>query len=217
MKRNSPLLQWIAANAMGMAIGFLVFLEVLFFIAFGFDFSLHWSDKAVDGLEHADQKLRLGLVIGLPLAGALLCASQAFVLRGFLPELWRWVLCGPIGFIVPILVVWPLVEIWGDIPGPVEPFTIVGGGMLGTGLLQWRLLRRHGLVATRWLVLWIVGLPLGMVVFMAVVGAARLVIGVWPSWPLEIFLIGAFIGGTSAALSGSTLLRRLANKTIGNS
>jgi len=31
-----------------------------------------------------------------------------------------------IGFAVPALVIWPLTAIWGDIPGPVEPFTIVG-------------------------------------------------------------------------------------------
>lgn len=213
MKRHDRFLTWIAANAMGMALGFLTFLEVLNFLAFGFDFSLHWSEEALEGLENPEPLLRLGLGIGLPLAGALLAACQAWVLRGYLPRLWPWILCGPAGFLVPILVIWPLREIWGHIPGPVEPFAVVGGGMLGAGILQWLLLRRRGVDATRWLVLSMVGLPLGMVVFMGVVGAARLVVGAWPPWPLVIFLIGAFIGGTAGAVSGNVLLRRLSSQT----
>ena len=35
----------------------------------------------------------------------------------------------------PTALVWPLTAIWGDMPGPVERFTIVGGGLVGTAVL----------------------------------------------------------------------------------
>lgn len=202
-----PQIAWILANALGMSLGFLVFIETLMFLSFGFDFENHWSEAAVRGLEDAERLLRIGLVSGLPLAGAVLAASQAWALRGRLSSRWQWVLCGPAGFAAMILVIWPFTAIWGDIPGPVEPLTIVGGGLLTTGVLQWLLLRRRGIDATRWLTLWIVGLPLGMVVTAAVIYGAGEVVG-YPPWPLEVALIGFFLGGSAAALSGRAMLAR---------
>lgn len=204
---------WILANGIGMSLGFLVFIETLMFLGFGLDFASHWSVAAVEGLEGAERLLRIGLVIGLPLAGAVFAASQAWALRGRLSRLWQWVLCGPAGFAAMILVVWPFTAIWGDIPGPVEPFTIVGGGLLMTGVLQWLLLRRRGVDARRWLLLWIAGLPLGMVVTAAVIYGAGEVVG-YPPWPLEIGLVGFLIGGTAAALSGKSLLQKTSPLTL---
>ena len=214
MTTKSPVLPWILANALGMALGFLAFMQTLNFMSFGLDFEKHWSDAAIEAWaaahpENAERVFLLGLVLGLPLGGTIFASFQAWVLRGSLRRPWLWVSCGAAGFLVPILVIWPLRAIWGDIPGPVEPFTVAGGGMLGVGILQWWLLRRQGVDARRWLALWIVGLPLGMVVFVIVVGAAKLVVGAWPPWPLEIALYGVFIGGTAAALSGRALLARI--------
>ena len=111
---------------------------MLFALAFGTRFELYWDEAAVAGIENPDGLLRFGLVLGLPLAGAIFASCQALVLRGRGVGLGAWILSGPLGFAAPILVVWPLAAIWGDIPGPVEPFFIVGGGLLATAAFQWR-------------------------------------------------------------------------------
>ncbi len=212
MTGKSMLLRWAIANATGMALGFLAFIQTLMFLGFGLDFGQHWSSEAAASLgaenpQDAEQLLRIGLVVGLPLAGAILSSCQAFVLRDLLPHVRTWVLAGPLGFAVVILLIWPFTAIWGDIPGPVEPFTIVGGGLLTTAIIQWLSLRRQGIAATRWLVLWIVGLPLGMVVFMGIYMLIDLVGSV--VWAGEIALIGFCVGATAAALSGKPLFRAI--------
>jgi hypothetical protein len=206
------LVRWALANAIGMTLGFLAFVEVPFFLAFGFDFELHWSSDAVAAVtrenpEWAERVLRIALAVGLPLTGAIFTSCQALVLHGLLPRVRTWILTGPLGFAAVILLVWPFTAIWGDIPGPVEPFTIVGGGLTFLASFQWLILRRRNIAARRWLVLWIAGLPLGMVVF---IGAYTLIDLVVPiSWAAEVALIGFFIGGTAAALSGNALFRAL--------
>ena len=168
---------------------------------------------AAENPEDAERLLRIRLVVGLPLAGAVVSSCQAWALRGRLSRLWQWILCGPAGFAVMILVIWPFTAIWGDIPGPVEPFTIVGGGLLVTAILQWWFLRRRGIAAKRWLILWVAGLPLGIVVFMLAYTLLDAV--VFPGseysigWAGEVALIGLFIGGTAAAISGKPLFRAI--------
>ena len=75
-----------------MALGFLAFLYVLFFLGFGFDFDLYWSETAVESIEDPERLLRLGLVIGLPLAGAIFTSFQAVVLRNSSVDLRLWIL-----------------------------------------------------------------------------------------------------------------------------
>ena len=216
MSKRGLLVQWIMANAIGMALGFLAFIQILMFLSFGLDFDLYWSMdevetlEAIKGSEYMERLLRIGLVVGLPLAGAVLASCQAWALRGHLSRLWQWILCGPAGFAVMILIIWPFTAIWGDIPGPVEPLTIVGGGLLATGFLQWLLLRNRGVAATRWLGLWFLGLPLGVVVTAAVIYGTGETVG-YPPWAVEIALTGFFIGGTAAALSGKALFRALSH------
>ena len=221
MVERKLLAKWILANGIGMALGFLAFVQLLMFLSFGLDFELHWSTEAVKqwGEENPDKVerlLRIGLVVGLPLAGAVLAGCQAWVLRGRLSRLWQWILCGPAGFAVMILVIWPFTAIWGNIPGPVEPFTIVGGGLLAAGAFQSLLLRRRGIQATRWLVLWIIGLPLGMLVFMLAYMLLDTVIAPgerWSiGWAVELALIGFSIGGTAAAISGKPLFRAISSR-----
>jgi len=163
--------------------------------------------------EYAERLLRIGIAIGLPLAGAVVAGCQAWALRGHLSRLWQWILCAPAGFAAMILVIWPFTAIWGDIPGPVEPFTIVGGGLLTAGAFQWLLLRRRGVHATRWLVLWILGQPLGMIVFVLAYTLLDSIIAPGEqysiSWAGEVALIGFCIGGTAAAISGKPLFRAI--------
>lgn len=203
MEDHSFLPRWILANGIGMALGFLAFLHVLFALAFGLDFELYWSETAVEEVENAERLLRLGLAVGLPLAGVIFTSCQAIVLRRSPVDLRAWILSGPIGFGAVLLFIWPLTSIWGDIPGPVEPFTIVGGGLLAVGVLQWLTLRRGGMNRARWLALWILGLPLGMVVFMGVYLVIDLVVTV--GWAGEVTLIGFSIGSSAAVVSGRAL------------
>ena len=211
------LAKWILANGTGMALGFWTFLHLLFAISFGLDFEKYWSETAVEGIENAEQLLRWGAAIGLPLAGAVFTSFQAPFLRNSSVDLRRWILAGPLGFLVPLLVIWILTEAWGNIPGPVEPFTIVGGGLVGVAVLQWWSLRRKGMASKRWLILWCLGLPLGMVAFM--LGYILLDAVILPSskssigWAWEVGLIGFAIGSVAAAVSGKSLLRAISKET----
>ena len=191
-----------------MALGFLAFLEVLFVLAFGLRLDLHWSTEAVEGLQDPMRLLRVGLPIGLLTAGAILTLCQAAVLRGMVPRAATvWILTGPAGFALVLIFVWPLSEmgIWGRIPGPVEPLGIVGGGLLATTTIQWWLLARNGVRATRPLLLWIVGLPLGMALSIGVLLVAIEVFQVGVPWAAEVSLYGVLVGGTAAAVSGRSL------------
>jgi hypothetical protein len=122
-----------------------------------------------------------------------------------------------LGFVVPLLVIWILTEAWGNLPGPVEPFTVVGGGLLGVAVLQWCSLRRKGVTSKRWLILWCLGLPLGMIAFM--LGYTLLDAVILPSsefsiaWAWEVGLIGFTIGSVAAAVSGKSLLRAISKET----
>lgn len=222
MFNQHPLVPWTIANAIAMSLGFLAFIQMLMFLSFGLNFEHHWSSQSVDSFaaenpEAAEQLLRTGLLLGLPLAGAILTSGQALVVHGVLPRVRTWILAGPLGFAAIIALIWPFTAIWGDIPGPVEPFTIVAGGLLMTGVIQWWQLRRMGISATRWLVLWLAGLPLGMVVFMLVYTLLDEVL--FPDsaysigWVGEVALIGLFIGGTAAAVSGNSLFRAISLKS----
>ncbi len=191
--------------------GFVFFVELLNLLAFGLDFSLHWSQEAVESIEDPEPVFRLGLILGLPMAGLLVTSCQVWVLRRFLSRWWPWLLSGPAGFGLLILLVWPLREVWGKLPGAVEPFSIVGGGLLATGVLQWLTLRRQGVTRIRWLVLWIVGLPVGMLVSAIVIMGSGKIVG-YPPWPLELALIGLFVGGTAAVLSGKALFGEIASE-----
>lgn len=213
MAERRLLVRWSLANAIGMSLGFLAFIQTLMFLTFGLDFGLHWSSEVVENLNLEDAEkerlLRIGLVVGLPLAGTIFTSCQALILRGLLPHVRAWILAGPLGFAAVILLIWPFTAIWGDLPGPVEPFTIVGGGLLMTAVLQWLSLRRRDIATTRWLVFWLAGLPLGMVVFMGIYTLVNLVVSV--SWAGEVALIGLSVGGTAAAISGKPLFRAISS------
>lgn len=189
--KNRFLAGWILANGLGMALGFWTFLNLLMAIAFGVDFEKYWSETAVEEIENAEQILRWG-----PRSDC------------------RWPVRS-LGFVVPLLAIWSLTAVWGDLPGPIEPFTIVGGGLAGVAVLQWWSLRRKGMTSRSWLILWCLGLPLGMVAFMA---AYMLLDAVFMAdsqysigWVREVGLIGFAIGTVAAATSGPSLLKAIAD------
>lgn len=222
MNAKQPFVPWTFANAIAMSLGFLAFIQTLMFLSFGLNFELHWSSDMAQSFqsenpEAAEKLLRVGLAVGLPLAGVILTSCQALVVHRLLPGVGTWILAGPLGFAAVMLLIWPFTAIWGNIPGPVEPFTIVGGGLLMTGVIQWWHLRRLDISATRWLILWLAGLPLGMVVFMLIYTLLDSVVfpesGYSIGWVGEVALIGFFIGGTAAAISGKSLFRAISLKS----
>lgn len=214
MAARGLLARWTITNAIGMSLAFLAFIQTLMFLTFGLNFELHWSPELVESLEpvEAERLLRIGLLLGLPVAGVIFTSSQVLAVRGLLPSARTWILAGPLGFAVVILVIWPLTAVWGDLPGPIEPFTIVGGGLLMTGILQWLSLRRQDIPSTRWLVFWLAGMPLGMIVFMGLYSLLDLVMSI--SWAGEVALIGFSLGGTAAAISGAQLFRALSLRGV---
>lgn len=54
-----------------MSLAFLAFIQTLLVLTFGLNFELHWSSELVENLEEveAERLLRIGLAVGLPLAG----------------------------------------------------------------------------------------------------------------------------------------------------
>lgn len=99
------LAKWVLANGVGMALGFWTFVHLLFVLAFGLDFGKYWSETAVEGLENAEQILASVAAIGLPLAGAVFTSIQAPLLRNTAVDLKWWILAGPLGFVLPLLVI----------------------------------------------------------------------------------------------------------------
>lgn len=214
MSLRAFLIRWILWSGVGMSVGFLTFLNFLFFLAFGLNFENYWSEEATEGIENAEQLLRIGLAVGLPLAGTVFTTTQTFALRSFGIRYWRWILAGPVGFLVPALIIWPITGIWGDIPGPVEPLSIVGGGLVGTAAVQWIMVsnRKKGLF--KWLVLWSIGLALGMLVYVASYSLSDSVKILYStSWATEIGVIGFLAGSLAAAATGHTIFRLLSSRT----
>lgn len=203
---RSPMVQWVATNAIGLAVGFVVALQAGMLIEYGLDTQQHWKfippgqSFSAYAAELASN-LVLGVILGL---------VQVSMLRSRLLRPSSWILSTSAGFGLVAVVVWPLMaaDLWGRFDGPVEPITLlVGGGSLA-GILQHLALRRQGVHASKWLALWITGLVASLVpaaiLFMSLEGQ-----GVSISWPVETFLSGLLVGGVAAWISGKALFAAL--------
>ena len=197
---------WIVANALGLGAGFVAMLQTGMLFEFGLDTDLHWQWGAVPETEPPLWIVLAGYGLGYLVGGLVLGLAQAVVLRSRLPEIRRWVLASVGGFGLMVIVEWPLVAmgIMGNIPGPVEPIIATVGGSTLAGILQYRLLCRNGVQASRWLALWVGGLVLSVVPTAAVflsLGALNVSL----SWPGEIFVHGLVCAGFAAWISGKAL------------
>ena len=196
------LLVWAAANALGLGVSFVAMLQMTMLIEYGFEFERHW-EFVPPGQSVAAYAARL---VASLLGGLILGAAQALVLRGRSVRVAPWILATVAGFALLTVVEWTLMaaNIWGRIPGPVEPIMISVGGCSLAGILQYLALRRQGIVASRWLALWVGGLVAGLVptalLFMLLEG-----VGLAPSWPVEGFLSGFPVAGVAALISGGAL------------
>src|SRR5688572_12059900 len=158
--KRMPLAIWTVANALGLSAGFLTVLQTGFAIQFGRDTELHWTPEALGQGVSIFARLA-GLILG----GTVLGAAQALALRRQSLPLVSWILSTAAGFAMVVIPMWPLwaAGLWGRIPGPVEPILITVGGGAFAGTLQFLLLRRNGVSASKWLALWVGGLIFSIV------------------------------------------------------
>jgi len=208
MKKNE-LLKWTFANAFGLGIGFVVSLQTLMLIQYGFDFEKHWQP----GLPKQDLLTYFAYLICFLVGGAVLGWFQTFIVKSKGIKSVSWLLATVIGFGLVVLIDWPLLYTGdlGRIPGPVEPIIFTVGGGIFAGTLQYFLLRRQGYNAKKWLLMWIVGLVVSLVpsaLFFTFIGDT---IGL--SWPVETFFSGFITAGVAALISGKALFSVFSKKS----
>ena len=195
---SSFLARWSAANAMGLAVGFVAVLQTGYLLQFGLNFEVHWSPAAIG------QGVWLGYrFVGLLIGGAIFALAQTLALGSALPRKGPWVVAGATGYGAIAAVIWPFwaAGLWGRIPGPVEPLLItIGGGSL-MGCLQWWHLRSKAAHAARWLRWWLIGLfvslPATFLFFFVVMGLLKLQL----PWPAQVGLSGLLVGGVAGLFS----------------
>lgn len=194
---------WIAATSLGLCVGFLASLQVIMLIAHR---QLIWVDGILSGMDGY-----LAVFVGLLVGGTILGATQSMVTRSYDIPVTPWILATAAGFAAVSVVIMPLlhIEVWGNIPGPIEPLAITVGGCSMAGVFQYMVLRRNQIRAAKWLGIWVVSLILGViptsVIFLTLLGP----LGISMSWPVEVALTGFLIGGFGALLSGQTFLKTL--------
>lgn len=201
---------WSAANAVGLGVTFLVYLQVGMMLKHGLDFERYW----VPAEQPVGTDFLVKLMVALLVAGAVFGAAQALVLRSSGVRAGLWILATALGFLFLIGIYWPLVvaRVLGAIPGPVEPILFTVGGCTLAGICQFVALRRQGVFAGRWLGLWIVGLFAGLIVmslFFMSLEAAELI------WQLQVFFLGFGIAGVAALISARELFAALSRAETG--
>jgi len=208
--KNNFTLRWTVANAFGMSIGFLASAQFLNFYEYGLNFEKHWIFG--DDLDMSDNARLISKGIGLAIFGSVFCLGQALILKQYLPKIWAWILNGALGYIVVLLIVWPLIwiGIWGRIEGPVEPLIIILGGTLFMIILQWRYLRKQGIKPARPIMWFGAGTLLGVAPLFLLF---YFILGDIP-WALEICIMGLIIGGSAGFLSARHFQKVLEERSM---
>lgn len=204
MKKNE-LLKWTFANAFGLGIGFVVSLQALMLIQYGFEFERHWQFVP----PKQDVLTYFAYLVSALVGGAILGWAQSMIIKSKGIKSVSWFRATIIGFGLIVLIDWPLLYTGdlGIIPGPIEPLIFTIGGSIFAGVLQYILLRKLGYNAKKWLLMWIVGLVVSIVpagLFFSFIGDP---IGL--SWPVETFFSGFIIVGVAALISGKALFSTL--------
>jgi hypothetical protein len=168
-------------------------------------------------------RLHLGYHVGaLALFGAIVGWFQSRVLRQYVQVL-PWVAATAVGFVA--ILCFEVLErhvVVGPHAGPVEPLMIAIGGSTLAGLGQWLVLRRRGVLASRWLAFWILGVGLGVggavAAVMGLEVATRDLIGQelqgmaaqLAPWSAMLLTLGLVMGAVAGAISAPTLDTALA-------
>jgi hypothetical protein len=206
--KNNFTLKWTLANVLGMSLGFLSAIQFLMFYEYGLDFDKHWSSGSGLGQSEMDRLISIGL--GLAIFGAIFSSAQAIILNQYLPKVWTWVLYGAIGYMVVLLIIWPFIGIWGSIPGPVEPLTLVLGGTLFMLVLQWRYLKKQGVEPARPILWFGAGFLLGLL------PVNLLFMFIWSNvpWGVDIAIMGVLVGGAAGLLSAKHFQKVLEDRSM---
>ena len=206
--KNNFTLRWTLANALGMSLGFLAFIQFLMFYGYGLNFEKHWIFGA--DIDMSENAMLIGIGIGLAVFGSVFSLGQAIILKQYLPKLWAWVLNGALGYIVVLLIIWPLIGIWGRIEGPVEPLTVVLGGTLFMLILQWRYLRKQGIKPARPIIWFGAGALLGVLPILL------LFMVIWTNvpWGVDIAIMGLIVGGSAGFLSARHFQKVLEERSM---
>jgi hypothetical protein len=206
--KNNFTLKWTLANALGMSLGFLSAIQFLMFYEYGLDFDKHWSSGSGLGQSEMDRLISIG--VGLAIFGAIFSSAQAIILNQYLPKVWTWVLYGAIGYMVVLLIIWPFIGIWGSIPGPVEPLTLVLGGTLFMLVLQWRYLKKQGVEPARPILWFGAGFLLGLL------PVNLLFMFIWSNvpWGVDIAIMGVLVGGAAGLLSAKHFQKVLEDRSM---
>jgi len=208
--KNNFTLRWTLANALGMSLGFLAFIQFLMFYAHGLNFEMHWDFEAQQNLNISDSSFLFAIGIGLAIFGSVFSLGQTIILKQYLPKIWTWILNGALGYIVVFLIIWPLIGIWGKIEGPVEPLTIVLVGTLFMLILQWRYLRKQGIKPARPIIWFGAGVLLGMLPVLLLFGV------IWTNvpWGVDIAIMGLIVGGLAGLLSAKHFQKVLEERSM---
>ena len=211
---KSRLGAWILANFLAFGVATVATLQVAMFVEYGFDFDKHWAFLPPDQSIGAYAARVIGPLVG----GLILGSAQASVLRPSLRGVGSWILVTAAAFGVVGLMIWPLMatNIWGRIPGPVEPIVGTVGSCSVAGVFQHLVLRRNRRISAKWLALWVVGLMVSLfptaLTFFLLEGP----LGLSLPMPVEVFLSGFMVAGVAAAISGKTLFNSLGGPPVAN-
>ncbi len=206
--KNNFTLRWTLANALGMSLGFLVSQQFLMFYEHGLNFEKLWIFGA--DIDMSENARLIGMGISLAVFGSVFSLGQAIILKQYLPKLWAWILNGALGYIVVLLIIWPLIGIWGKIEGPVEPLTLVLGGTFFMLILQWRYLRKQGIKPARPIIWFVAGLLLGIIPLLLLF----MVIGLNVPWAAEVAIMGLILGGSAGLLSARHFQKVLEERSM---
>jgi len=206
--KNNFTLRWTLANALGMSLGFLAFIQFLMFYGYGLNFEMHWVFGAESDM--SENAMLIGIGIGLAVFGSVFSLGQAIILKQYLPKLGAWILNGALGYIVVLLIIWPFIGIWGRIEGPVEPLTVVLGGTLFMLILQWRYLRKQGIKPARPIMWFGAGFLLGIIPLLLLF----MVIGLNVPWAAEVAIMGLIMGGFAGFLSARHFQKVLEERSM---
>jgi hypothetical protein len=215
LMNSSRLGAWILVNFFAFGVAMVATLQVAMFVEYGFDFDKHWAPLPPDQSVGAYAARVVGPLVG----GLILGSAQACVLRPSLRRVTPWILATAAGFGVVGLMIWPLMaaNIWGRIPGPVEPIVGTVGSCSVAGVFQHLLLRRRRAISAKWLALWIVGLLVSLVPTALTLSLLEGPLGLSLAWPVEGFLSACWVAGVAAAISGKALFNALGAPLVADS
>jgi hypothetical protein len=171
-------------------------------------------------------RMHLGYhIVALAAFGAILGWFQSRLLREYVPAL-RWIVATAIGFVA--ILCFEIVErhiVVGPYPGSYPPLMIsVGGGTIA-GLAQWLVLRRRGVLASRWLASWIGGVVVGVAVAIGVIIGLETatqslidqplsgLVAQAVAWGMMLLTLGLVTGAVAGAISARALRSSLAAAT----